>query len=275
MPGVVHLPVLGTRIASVTYDEAVALILDAAGRDAPAHAYVCAANVHTVSLARRDPAFREVLNGALLAVPDGQPLVWAHRILGGRQLTERVYGPTLMLKLCEGAAARGLPVYLYGGVGGVPDKLALVLKQRWPELKIAGAFAPPFGERSSEDPALRQEIEAINSSGARLLFVALGAPKQERFMHAHSARIRALQIGVGAAFDFHSGRVPQAPAWMQQAGLEWFYRFCAEPRRLWKRYLFYNPYFIMRLTLQRLGLDGPSRELARQLQAASGACPER
>jgi len=269
MRGVVHLPILGARIASVTYDEAVALILGVAAREEPARGYVCAANVHTVSLARRDAAFREALNGALLAVPDGQPLVWAHRILGGRRLTGRVYGPTLMLKLCEGAAARGLPVYLYGGASGVPEELAQVLQQRWPGLKIAGAFAPPFGERAADDPALLQELEAINSSGARLLFVALGAPKQERFMHTHAARLKALQIGVGAAFDFHSGRVPQAPAWMQEAGLEWFFRFCVEPRRLWKRYFFYNAYFILRLTLQRLGLDGPSRELARELQATS------
>jgi len=269
MPELVYLPILGTRIASVTYDEAVAFILDRAAGERPAHAYVCAANVHTVSLARRDAAFREVLNGALLAVPDGQPLVWAHRILVGRRLMDRVYGPTLMLKLCEGAAARGLPVYLYGGSGGVPEKLAQVLQQRWPELKIAGAFAPPFGERSADDSGLRQELEAINSSGARLLFVALGAPKQERFMHAHASRINALQIGVGAAFDFHSGRMPQAPAWMQQAGLEWFFRFCVEPRRLWRRYLFYNPYFILRLTLQRLGLDAPSRALAHKLRVTS------
>lgn len=268
MPAIEHLPILGTRIASVTYDEAVAAILERAEGEEPARCYVCAANVHTVSLARRDAAFRAVLNGALLAVPDGRPLVWAHRILGGRPLTERVYGPTLMLKLCEGAAARGLAVYLYGGAPGVPEKLAEVLQQRWPSLGIAGAYAPPFGERAADDPGLRQEIEAINASGARLLFVALGAPKQERFMHENAARINSLQIGVGAAFDFHSGRVPQAPAWMQEAGLEWFYRFCAEPRRLWKRYLFYNPYFIARLALQRLGLDRPSRELAQELAEA-------
>ena len=270
MPQVLYQPILGTRIASVTYDEAVALILDAAAGAEPAPGYVCAANVHTVALARWHAAFRAVLNGARLAVPDGQPLIWAHRLLGGRRLTERVYGPALMLKLCEGAAARGLPVYLYGGASGVPEKLAQVLQARWPELKIAGAFAPPFGARPADDPALLRELEAINASGARLLFVALGAPKQEYFMHTHAARLKALQIGVGAAFDFHSGRVPQAPAWMQGAGLEWFFRFCAEPRRLWKRYLFYNPYFILCLILQHLGLDRPSRELARELQMTSG-----
>jgi N-acetylglucosaminyldiphosphoundecaprenol N-acetyl-beta-D-mannosaminyltransferase len=285
MQGITCLPILGTRIASVTYDEAVAAILDEAEHKPQAHAYVCAVNVHVVSLARRDAKFREVINGALMNVPDGKPLIWAHKVLGGRRLTERVYGPTLMLKLCEGAAVRGLSVYLYGGAPGVPEKLAEVLTKRWPALKIAGTCAPPFranGDKARKAgtdsqfpnsrelvsvpvfrPELQREIEAINASGARLLFVALGAPKQEQFMHDHAAEIAPLQIGVGAAFDFHSGRVPQAPAWMQDAGLEWFFRFCAEPRRLWRRYLFYNPYFVARLMLQRFGMDGPSRELAR------------
>jgi len=269
MPAIEYLPILGTRIASVTYDEAVAFILEKAAAGPEAHAYVCAVNVHTVSLARREAAFREVLNGALLAVPDGTPLVWAHTILGGRRIPGRVYGPTLMLKLCEGAAARGLPVYLYGGAAGVPEKLAEVLKQRWPALTVAGAFSPPFRESGADDSGPRQEIEAINRSGARLLFVALGAPKQERFMHRHAAAINPVQVGVGVAFDFHSGRMRQAPAWMQDAGLEWSYRFALQPRRLWRRYLFYNPYFIVRLALQRLGLDAPSRELARRTAEAT------
>ena len=267
-----YLPVLGTRIASVTYDEAVALLIAKAAAGA-SHGYVCAANVHTVSMARRSREFRNVLNSALLTVPDGKPLIWAHRILHGRNITERVYGPTLMLKLCEAAVPRQFPIYLYGGRADVVAKLATTLSERFPGLKVAGAFAPPireWGERTSndrDDPAVLKEIEAINRSGCRLLFVSLGAPKQEWFMHANAARIEALQIGVGAAFDFHAGRVPQAPEWMQGAGLEWFYRFCAEPRRLWRRYLFYNPYFVARLVLQRLGMDGPSRELARALAA--------
>jgi N-acetylglucosaminyldiphosphoundecaprenol N-acetyl-beta-D-mannosaminyltransferase len=257
MQPVQRLDILGTRVASVTYDEALTAILDAAHQEPPAHAYVCAVNVHTVSLARRDAAFRDVLNGALLAVPDGKPLIWAHRFLGGRRLTERVYGPTLMLRLCELAAERRLPVYLYGGAEGVAPRLADVLRQRWPKLQVAGTCTPPFADRAEDDASLQQEIAAINASGARLLFVALGAPKQERFMHRHAHAINPVQIGVGAAFDFHSGRVPQAPPWMQDAGLEWFHRFCSEPRRLWKRYLFYNPYFVASLALQRLGLGAP------------------
>lgn len=255
-----YLPVLGTRIASVTYDEAVAAILEAAGRETPG-GYVCAVNVHTVSLARRDGNFRGVLNAALLAVPDGAPLVWAHRLLGGRRLPERVYGPTLMLRVCQAAAEKGVPIYLYGGAPEVVLQLREKLVERMPALKIAGAFSPPFAERAADDLQLRGEIEALNASGARIVFVGLGAPKQERFMHRHAPEINAVQIGVGAAFDFHAGRVRQAPRWMQAVGLEWLFRLCCEPRRLWWRYAFYNPYFVVRLMLQRLGLDAPTREL--------------
>lgn len=253
------LTILGTRVASVNYAEAVNLILTRARQPAP-HAYVCAVNVHTVSIARRDAGFREVLNGAYLSVPDGKPLIWAHRLLKGRRLTDRVYGPTLMLKLCEAAADAGISIYLYGGKTGVPEKLAESLVARIPKLKIAGTFSPPFGDRSPEDPTLRADLDAINASGAGLVFVALGAPRQERFMHQNAARINAMQVGVGAAFDFHSGNLAQAPGWVQDAGLEWLFRFCAEPRRLWRRYLFYNPYFVVRLLLQWAGMDGPSRE---------------
>jgi len=260
MSDIQYLPLLGTRIASVTYAEAVEYILEYAEKK-DAHGYVCAANVHTVSMARRSSEFRRVLNSALLTVPDGKPLVWAHRVLGGRRITERVYGPTLMLKLCEAAAQRSIPIYLYGGAPEAVEKLAAVFTERFAGLKIAGHFSPPFAERTEDDPFLLKELDTINRSGARLIFVSLGAPKQEWFMHRYAARLSGLQIGVGAAFDFHSGRVPQAPEWMQGAGLEWLFRFCAEPRRLWRRYLIYNPYFIAHLALQRLGMDGPSKEL--------------
>lgn len=256
------LPILGTRVASVNYDEAVAAILAAAA--APqAHSYVCVVNVHSVSMARLDERYRRVLNGALMAVPDGAPLIWAHWLLRGRRLRERVYGPALTLRLCEAAAAQDVPVYFYGGKPAVVAALAERMARRFPGLKIAGAFSPPFGERESGDPQLQRELAEINSSGARLVFVGLGAPKQEYFMARHADTINAVQIGVGAAFDFHAGCVPQAPAWMQGMGLEWLFRLCCEPRRLWRRYVYYNPYFAVRLGLQWLGCDRPSRELAR------------
>ncbi|MFH0938652.1 MAG: WecB/TagA/CpsF family glycosyltransferase [Planctomycetota bacterium] len=264
MQPVAYLPILGARIASVTYDESVAIILRAA-REENSRGYVCAANVHTVSMARRDLRYRHALNGALLAVPDGAPLVWAHWLLGGRKLKDRVYGPTLMLRLCEAAASAGLSIYLYGGAPSVAENLGRNLTARYAKLKVAGTYSPPFGERSDDSPELLREIEAINDSGARLVFVALGAPKQENFMAKHASRIKAVQVGVGAAFDFHTGRVAQAPRWLQTLGLEWVFRLGCEPRRLWRRYLLYNPYFAVRLMLQRFGLDGTSRQLARQL----------
>jgi len=251
------LSIIGTRIASVTYDEAVAIIFVAA-RAPAAHAYVCAVSVHGLAMARKDPAFRQVLNGSILNVPDGKPLVWSHRLLGGRRLPDRVYGPTLMLRLCEAAAKEKVPIYLYGAASGVPEQLRDSLITRFPGLIVAGAFSPPYGDRKPDDPALLKEIDAINASGARLLFVGLGAPRQEIFMHAQAGRINPVQIGVGAAFDFHTGRLSQAPRWIQSAGLEWFYRLCAEPRRLWRRYLFSIPYFLIHLFLQKLGLDSVS-----------------
>lgn len=248
------LSIIGTRIGSVTYDEAVAIVLDAA-RNPLAHAYVCAVSVHGLAMARKDPAFRKVLNSSMLNVPDGRPLVWSHRLLGGRNLPDRVYGPTFMLRLCEAAAREKIPIYLYGAAAGVPEQLRETLVARFPSLIVAGAFSPPYGDRRPDDPALLREIEAINASGAKMLFVGLGAPRQEIFMHAQAGRINPVQIGVGAAFDFHTGRLSQAPNWMQKSGLEWFYRLCAEPRRLWRRYLFSIPYFLMHLFLQKLGLD--------------------
>ena len=252
------LNVLGCHIASVTYAEAVEAIVMRA-RTPATGAYVCAANVHCVSMARRNASYRAALNGALLTVPDGMPLVWAHKFLGGRKLPDRVYGPTLMLKLCAAAAQQGLPIYLYGGAPDVALRLSEILQSGFPQLKIAGVCAPPFGQRAPDDAGLRAELDAINASGARLVFVALGAPRQEYFMARHADEIVPVQIGVGAAFNFHAREMSQAPAWMQNAGFEWLYRFCSEPRRLWKRYLFYNPYFVARLALQRGGLDSVAK----------------
>jgi N-acetylglucosaminyldiphosphoundecaprenol N-acetyl-beta-D-mannosaminyltransferase len=251
----------------VTYDEAVSEIIRVA-LDGSASKYVCACNVHTVSMARRDVKYRAALNGSMMAVPDGMPLVWAHRFLRGRRLPDRVYGPTLMLKLCEAAAQQGVGIYLYGGAPQILPLLTDSLLKSIPNLKILGAVSPSFNTRSEEDVSLMAEIEQINTSGAGIVFVALGAPKQELFMHRHATRIRPVQIGVGAAFNFLAGTVSQAPAWIQRMGLEWMYRFCCEPRRLCSRYVLYNPYFLVRLGLQIIGWDRPSRELEREMKAS-------
>jgi N-acetylglucosaminyldiphosphoundecaprenol N-acetyl-beta-D-mannosaminyltransferase len=211
--------------------------------DADARAYVTAAAVNLVMSAREDAAAREALLGATLAVPDGQPLVWALRALGNRSAT-RVYGPDLMTGFCARAAERAIPMYLYGG--RTPEALALLerrLRERFPGLRIVGGYSPPFRELTAEEQ--EQVIAAIGASGAAVVWVGTGQPKQEKWMASMRPRLAApLLVGVGAAFDFHAGIVPQAPAWMQRNGLEWIYRLAREPRRLWRRYARYNPRFL-------------------------------
>jgi N-acetylglucosaminyldiphosphoundecaprenol N-acetyl-beta-D-mannosaminyltransferase len=214
--------------------------------------YVTAAAVNLVMSAREDAEVMAATLGATLAVPDGQPLVWALRALGHREAT-RIYGPDLMVAHCARAARSGTPVFLYGG--RTPQALALLearLLERYPGLRVAGRFWPPFREL---DGAEEQEVIAtIDGSGAAVVWVGTGQPKQELWMARMRPRLRApLLVGVGAAFDFHAGLVAQAPAWMQRAGLEWSYRLAREPRRLWRRYARYNPRFVVAFARQFLG----------------------
>jgi N-acetylglucosaminyldiphosphoundecaprenol N-acetyl-beta-D-mannosaminyltransferase len=199
--------------------------------------------------AREDPETRAAVLGATLAVPDGQPLVWALHLLGHPRAT-RVYGPDLMARFCERAAGSGTPIFLYGG--RTPAALEMLrerLQQRYPGLRIAGAYSPPFRELTAQEE--QRVIDAIDSSGAAVVWVGTGQPKQERWMLRMRPRLRApLLVGVGAAFDFHAGLVPQAPAWMQRRGLEWVYRLSREPRRLWRRYARYNPLFLLHFSRQ-------------------------
>jgi N-acetylglucosaminyldiphosphoundecaprenol N-acetyl-beta-D-mannosaminyltransferase len=214
--------------------------------------YVCVSNVHSVMEARRDESLRAVFNAAGLAVPDGMPLVWVGR-LRGRHAVRRVYGPDLTLQLCERAARRGFTCFFYGGGPGVAGRLAEALSRRFPGLRVVGAEAPPFRPLTTEED--EEAVRRINAASPDVVFVGLGCPKQERWMAEHRERLHApVLLGVGAAFDFHTGLVPQAPRWMMGAGLEWLFRLSQEPRRLWRRYLVYNPLFVFHLTLELLGL---------------------
>lgn len=219
--------------------------------DADARAYVTAAAVNLVMSAREEPATMAAVLGASLAVPDGQPLVWALRSLGHRRAT-RIYGPDLMAHFLAEAARAGIPVYLYGG--RTPEALELLrarLLQRFPGLVIAGSWSPPFRELTAEEE--REVCEQIDASGARVVWVGTGQPKQERWMLHMRPLLRApVLVGVGAAFDFHAGLVRQAPPWMQRAGLEWLFRLSREPRRLWRRYARYNPRFVAAFLAQYL-----------------------
>jgi N-acetylglucosaminyldiphosphoundecaprenol N-acetyl-beta-D-mannosaminyltransferase len=205
--------------------------------------YLTAAAVNLVMSAQEDSDTRAAVLAATLAVPDGQPLVWALRALGHSRAS-RIYGPDLMACFCARAARTGLPIYLYGG--RTPQALELLearLRERFPGLQIAGGHSPPFRELSAEEE--QRVIAEIDSSGAAVVWVGTGQPKQEKWMHRMRPRLSApLLVGVGAAFDFHAGLIPQAPRWMQRSGLEWLFRLSREPRRLWRRYARYNPRFI-------------------------------
>lgn len=233
--------VLGVPVSAVDYDG----VLDWMDAMVAAHArgYVCVAATHTVMVAQEDPETMEAVLGASLVVPDGQPLVWALRALG-RPLPDRVYGPDLMLRHSERAAQTGTRVFLYGGRNqGALVQLTLNLRRRFPGLRVVGGCSPPF--RDLDDAELDVVAEEINRTDADVVWVGIGVPKQEKWMAAMRARLDApVLVGVGAAFDFHAGLVPQAPGWMQSSGLEWAFRLAQEPRRLWRRYLRYNPRFV-------------------------------
>jgi N-acetylglucosaminyldiphosphoundecaprenol N-acetyl-beta-D-mannosaminyltransferase len=192
---------------------------------------------------QEDPELRDAVVGADFTVPDGQPLVWAMNALG-HDLSHRVYGPDLMERACERAARTGVRMYLYGGRNqGALVQLALNLRQRYPGLQIVGGYAPPFRELTEAEEAT--VADEINRSRADIVWVGIGVPKQEKWMARMRPRLEApVLVGVGAAFDFHAGLVPQAPQWMQRLGLEWAFRLSQEPRRLWKRYARYNPLFV-------------------------------
>ncbi|WP_425003640.1 WecB/TagA/CpsF family glycosyltransferase [Mycolicibacterium sp. S3B2] len=207
--------------------------------------YVCVTGVHGVMEAQRDPSLLAIHNDSGLTTPDGMPMVWAGRRAGAHWIN-RVYGPDLMLSVLERAAERGWTSFLYGGKEGVATLLAARLTEQFPALKIVGTYSPPFRELTKDEDD--EVVRRINATGADLIWVGLSTPKQERWMAEHIGRVAApVLLGVGAAFDFHAGLMPQAPNWMQRSGLEWAYRLGKEPRRLWRRYLRNNPAFLMRI----------------------------
>jgi N-acetylglucosaminyldiphosphoundecaprenol N-acetyl-beta-D-mannosaminyltransferase len=221
--------------------------------------HVCVANVHMLVEARRDAALREVLERASLVVSDGNPLVWQLRRHGFTH-AQQVRGPDLMIALCEAAAAEGLPVYFYGGDQALMATLVDALRRRLPAIRIAGAESAPMLPRQPEPDSAT--IERIRHSGARLVFVGLGCPKQEFWMQAHRAQLDAVLVGVGQAFGIAAGIVPEAPAWMRRSGLEWLFRLASEPRRLWRRYLVTNTLFgafLLGETASRMVSGSPGR----------------
>lgn len=241
----------GIPIALTDYDRALRFIDDAVA--AGDRGYVCVSNVHTVMAAQEDEELRHALESSTFNVPDGMPLVWALNLLG-HSLEDRVYGPELMARASARAAESGQRFYLYGGRNqGALVQLALNLRTRYPGIRIVGGYSPPHRPLTDEEE--QQVAEEINATEADVVWVGIGVPKQEKWMARMRDRLDApVLIGVGAAFDFHAGLVPQAPPTLQRAGLEWAYRLVQEPRRLWRRYLRYNPRFVLALARQVLGL---------------------
>lgn len=241
--------ILGMRVDATSYEDAAERVLRWAreGRSG----YVCVSTVHMVMEAFDSDAFQNVVNAADLVTPDGRPLVWALRILGVKGATQ-VRGADLTTSVVERAAREGVPIALYGGTPELLEDFEKALEARYPGVQVACRIAPPFRQLThKEDEAVTAQIV---ESGARIVFVGIGCPKQERWMAAHKGRIPAVMLGVGAAFDFHTNRVRQAPRFLQAAGFEWAFRLLMDPRRLWKRYAKHNPRFVGFFLLQLAGL---------------------
>jgi N-acetylglucosaminyldiphosphoundecaprenol N-acetyl-beta-D-mannosaminyltransferase len=242
-----HRYILGMRVDITNYQDATEQILQWARLRKSC--YICAANVHMTMTAYDKLEFARIINSAALVTPDGMPLVLALRALGVEK-SSRVYGPTLTLNVCKAAAQSGVKIALYGGTAETLALLVVFLRKHFPGIQIVCQISPPFRSLTPEEDAIY--TQQIARSGARIILAGIGCPKQELWMAAHKDRIPAVMIGVGATFDFYSGRVRQAPRWMQKLCLEWLFRLIMEPKRLWRRYVYNNPRFVFLFIMQWL-----------------------
>jgi N-acetylglucosaminyldiphosphoundecaprenol N-acetyl-beta-D-mannosaminyltransferase len=249
-----HVTLAGVQIDSLGFAQVVDAVVQYASAEENSPEYVVTPNAHHVVLLQNDSRLREIYEHAFLVVPDGVPLLWAAKLLRLR-LNGRVNGTDLLESLCAESAARGLRVYFLGGRPGAADAAAISLRKRYPNLQICGTYAPPFGfEEDVRENALI--IEKIRDARPHILFVGLGAPKQEYWMYANCKRLSVpMSLGIGVSFEFLGGVVARAPRWMQQAGLEWFFRLLAEPKRLWRRYVIGNVNFCLLIARQVFARD--------------------
>ena len=239
--------ILGIPFDLIGYDDVLSAIRG--WRDRHERRYITITNPHSVLMCHRDPAMKAATTGAALTLPDGVGIMWACAILGYPH-RGRVSGPALMLRLCDQGQALGLRHYFYGGADGVADMLAQRMRNRFPGIQIAGTYCPPFRTVTDEEDA--GIVRRINGARPDIVWVGLGAPKQEIWVAAHAGAIDApAVIGVGAAFDFHSGAVKWAPGWVRRCGLEWAYRLAQNPRRMWRRNVD-SPRFLIKVLAQRL-----------------------
>lgn len=244
-----HADVLGVQVSAISMTKAVELIEHCIQQQTCA--YICVTGVHGVMEAQSDPEFMSILNNAALNTPDGMPMSWTGWLQGFKAMN-RVYGPDLMLEVCQISALRGYRQFFYGGKEGVANHLALNLRERFPGLETVGSYTPPFRPLKAEE---EEDLVAIIARvKPHIIWVGLSTPKQEKFMAAYAKRLGVpLMIGVGAAFDIHTGHVKDAPSWMKRSGLQWFHRLVQEPRRLSRRYLVNNPKFVLAISRQLLG----------------------
>ena len=232
--------ILGVNIAVTNMEQTVKYLEDNISNLRGKYITVC--NGHTSVMAYEDKKYRQVQNEAVLSLPDGEPLSIVSRRRGYKE-AERVTGPDLMEEMFKmGQAGDGLRHYFYGGTQDTLDILAEGLKNKYPDLQIAGMYSPPFRQLTKEEK--RKDVERINQSKADIIWVGLGAPKQENWMYEHRGMLNGVSVGVGAGFDYHAGKLKRAPKWMQKISMEWFVRLIQDPKRLWKRYLVTNVKFI-------------------------------
>jgi N-acetylglucosaminyldiphosphoundecaprenol N-acetyl-beta-D-mannosaminyltransferase len=238
--------VLGVEVSAIDPQLAVHQIKQWIETDA--RQYVCVRDVHGIIASQNDPELLQIHRNAGLVTPDGMPLVWCGRLVGANWM-QRVYGPDLMVEVCRVSESAGWRHFLYGAGEGVAEELATNLRRRFPKLQIVGTYSPPFRDLTEEE--VQGIVEMIDSTRPDIVWVGLSTPKQERWMSRFRELVDApVLIGVGAAFDMHAGRVPQAPRWMQRSGLEWLFRLYTEPKRLWRRYFVSIPSFMMRIVVR-------------------------
>ncbi len=243
--------VLNVDIHALTMPQALEQI--SAWIDQRQPVYISTCNVYTVMMCRKNQAIHRDVSKANLALPDGMPLAWLGRLAHSPIKVDRITGADMMLALSQLSVSRGYTHFFYGGLPGVAEELARRWQVYFPELQVVGTYTPPLRPLYVLEEV--QIIEQINQAKPDIIWVGLGGPKQDVWMADHRSALTApVLIGVGAAFDFHSGRIPQAPRRLQQMGLEWLFRLCKEPRRLWQRYLIYNPLFVVLVLFQKLGL---------------------
>jgi N-acetylglucosaminyldiphosphoundecaprenol N-acetyl-beta-D-mannosaminyltransferase len=243
--------VLGVKVSALNLKVAVDLA-DQWIRSKKCCGYVCAAGVHGVMEALRDPDLRQAVNNAIINVPDGMPMTWIGRLQGFRDM-DRVFGPDLMLAMCRLSVERGYRNFLYGGKPGVAEHLSKTLQNRFPGLQVVGTYTPPFRNLTPEEE--KEVLLQVQESQPHILWVGLSTPKQDRFMAQYVKYLQVpLMFGVGAAFDFHTGSIRDCSAWVKRSGLQWLHRLIQDPKHLWRRYLRNNPAFLWHIALQLSGL---------------------